>query len=95
MLGHYRRYNKTNYKAMVDPSLYNTKDLWYQDAIGMVGSFDFFKLKKTELSSEKGNSLVRNEGKFYDKYLIPFEKFFERFIRLPFGLSITGILEKK
>ncbi|MBA3704783.1 MAG: class I SAM-dependent methyltransferase [Bacteroidetes bacterium] len=95
MLGHYRRYNKTNFRAMVDPDLYKTKDLWYQDAIGMIGSFIFFKLKKIELKSDKGVDLVKNQGKFYDKYLIPFEKFYEKLIRLPFGLSITGVLEKK
>ncbi len=95
MLGHYRRYNKTNFRQMVDPDLYQTKDLWYQDAIGMIGSFFFFKLKKTELNSNKGIDLVKNQGVIYDKYLIPFEKFYEKFIQLPFGLSITGILEKK
>ncbi len=95
MLGHYRRYNKTNFKAMVDPSLYSIKKLWFQDAIGMVGSFIFFKIKKIELKSNEGVDLVKNQGKLYDKYLIPFEKFYEKFIRLPFGLSLTGILEKK
>lgn len=95
MLGHYRRYNKKNFRAMVDDKLFVTKDLWFQDAIGMVGSFIFFKLKKIELKSDQGVDLVKNQGKFYDKFLIPFEKFYEKFIRLPFGLSITGILEKK
>jgi len=94
MLGHYRRYNKTNFKAMVDPNLYSTKKLWYQDAIGMIGSFVFFKLKKIELKSDKGIDLVKNQGGVYDKYIIPFESFYEKFIRLPFGLSLTGILEK-
>ena len=94
MLGHYRRYNKTNFRAMVDSNLYKINDLWYQDAIGMIGSFIFFKLKKIELKSDQGVDLVKNQGKMYDKYLIPFEKFYEKFIRLPFGLSITGILEK-
>ncbi|PKP49330.1 MAG: hypothetical protein CVT92_15290 [Bacteroidetes bacterium HGW-Bacteroidetes-1] len=95
MLGHYRRYNKTNFIKMVDPELYQTKDLWYQDAIGMIGSFIFFKLKKTELKSEKGIGLIKNQGMLYDKYIIPIEKFYEKFIRLPFGLSITGVLEKR
>ncbi len=95
MLGHYRRYNKKNFRAMVNENLYTIKKLWFQDAIGMVGSFIFFKLKKVELKSDEGVDLVKNQGKFYDKYLIPIEKFYERFITLPFGLSITGILEKK
>lgn len=95
MLGHYRRYNKTNFKLMVDTRLFRINDLWYQDAIGMLGSFVFFKLKKIELKTNEGLSLVQNQGVFYDKYIIPVEKFYERFIRLPFGLSLTGILEKK
>ena len=95
MLGHFRRYNKKNFRAMVDSNLFETKKLWFQDAIGMLGSFVFFKLKKIELKSNAGVDLVKNQGKFYDKYLIPFEKFYEKFITLPFGLSITGILEKK
>ena len=61
----------------------------------MMGSFVFFKLKKIELKSNEGVDLVKNQGKLYDKYLIPIEKFYEKFITLPFGLSITGILEKK
>ena len=95
MLGHFRRYNKTNFRAMVDSNLFVTKKLWFQDAIGMMGSFVFFKLKKIELKSNEGVDLVKNQGKLYDKYLIPIEKFYEKFITLPFGLSITGILEKK
>lgn len=95
MLGHYRRYNKKNFKYMVDEKLFSIKKLWFQDTIGMVGSFIFFKLKKVELKSDKGSDLVKNQGKFYDKYLIPIEKFYEKFITFPFGLSITGVLEKK
>jgi len=95
MLGHYRRYNKKNFKAAVDPNLYNIKDLWFQDEIGMLGSLIFFKIKKIKLKSDDGVNLVKNQGAIYDKYVIPFERFFEKFIRFPFGLSITGVLEKK
>ena len=95
LLGHYRRYNKKNFRQMVDSNLYNIKKLWYQDSIGMAGSFIFFKMKKVSLKSSEGISLVNNQGKIYDKYLIPIEKFYEKFINLPFGLSLTGILEKK
>jgi len=95
LVGHVRRYNKKNFRAMVDTSLYDLKDLWFQDEIGMIGSFIFFKIKKVKLKSEKGVNLVKNQGRFYDKYVIPFEKFYEKFIRFPFGLSLTGILQKK
>jgi 2-polyprenyl-3-methyl-5-hydroxy-6-metoxy-1,4-benzoquinol methylase len=95
MLGHYRRYNKGNFKAMVDTDLYKIHDLWFQDEIGVFGSFIFFKLRGVKLKSEEGVNLVIKQGGIYDKYIIPFEKFFERFIRFPFGLSLTGVLEKK
>jgi len=95
MIGHFRRYNKTNFRAMVDSTLYKTKSLWYQDALGMIGSYIYFKLKKIELKSDKGVNLVKKQGALYDKYLIPFERFYEKFITLPFGLSLTGVLEKK
>jgi hypothetical protein len=61
----------------------------------MLGSFIFFKMKNVNLKSSKGINLVNNQGEVYDKYLIPVEKFYENIINLPFGLSLTGILEKK
>lgn len=95
MLGHYRRYNKRNFRAMVDDSKYTVRDLWFQDAIGVLGSFIFFKLRKIELKSDQGVELVTKQGAVYDRYVIPFESFYERFVRLPFGLSLTGVLEKR
>jgi hypothetical protein len=95
MLGHFRRYNKRNFRDMVDTALYDIKDLWFQDEIGMVGSLLYFKMKKVRLKSKEGIGLVKNQGKIYDKYIIPFEKCYGRFLRFPFGLSLTGILEKK
>lgn len=94
-LGHYRRYNKKNLKACIDMNLYSIKDLWFQDAIGILGSLYFFKLRKIKLKSAAGVNLVNKQGRIYDKYIIPTEKFYEKFVRLPFGLSLTCILEKK
>jgi hypothetical protein len=94
MLGHHRRYNKSNFKAMVDSNLYKIIDLWFQDEIGVIGSLIFFKLMGIKLKSKDGIDLVKTQGGIYDKYLIPFEKFFEGFLRFPFGLSLTGVLEK-
>lgn len=95
MLGHFRRYNKKNFRKMVDNQLFEIKHLWFQDEIGMIGSFIFFKILGIKLKSKQGVSLVKNQGVFYDKYIIPFERFYEKFIRFPFGLSLTGILIKK
>ncbi len=95
MLGHYRRYTKKMIKNIVDTNKYEIKDIWYQDIIGVLGSFYFFKIKKTKLSSKDGVQLVKNQGNVYDKYIIPFENFIEKIIRFPLGLSITAIIQKK
>jgi SAM-dependent methyltransferase len=93
MLGHFRRYTKSMLKSMVDTDNYVIKDIWYQDIIGVLGSLYYFKIKKTRLSSNDGVQLVRNQGNIYDRYVIPFESFVEKLVRLPLGLSITAILQ--
>ena len=93
MLGHFRRYTKSMLKSIVDADNYVIKDIWYQDIIGVLGSLYYFKIKKTKLSSDDGVRLVRNQGNIYDRYVIPFESFVEKFVRLPIGLSITAILQ--
>lgn len=95
MLGHYRRYNKKTLTAIVDTDKYVILDMWYQDIIGVLGSLYFFKIKKTKLASTDGVQLVKNQGNVYDKYIIPFESFIEKFIRFPLGLSVTAVLQKK
>ena len=37
------------FKAMVDTDLYKIHDLWFQDEIGVFGSFIFFKLRGVKL----------------------------------------------
>lgn len=95
MLGHYRRYNKKNLTEIVNTDKYVIKDIWYQDIIGILGSLYFFKIKKTKLASTDGVQLVKNQGNVYDKYVIPFESFIEKFMRFPLGLSLTTVLQKK
>jgi len=95
MLGHYRRYDKKTLRAIVDTDKYIIKDIWFQDPIGVLGSLVFFKIKKTKLDSTSGVQLVKNQGNVYDKYIIPFESFIEKFVRFPIGLSLTAILQKK
>ena len=94
-LGHYRRYNRKNFGEMVDSVRYKTERLWYQDIIGVVGSLVFFKLLKVRLNSSEGMKLVKNQGGFYDRVLVPISKYVERFITFPFGLSLTGVLRKQ
>lgn len=95
MLGHYRRYNKSMLKNIVDTNKYELVKLWYQDPIGVFGSLFFFKFKKIKLKSDQGRDLVSKQGGIYDKYVIPFEKQLEKLITFPFGLSLTAVLKKK
>ena len=94
-LGHFRRYNKKLLNSIIDNEKYKIKKIWYQDPIGVLGSLYFFKLKKIKLKSNEGDQLVKNQGSVYDKYVIPFEKYVEKFIKFPFGLSLTAILQKR
>lgn len=94
MLGHYRRYNKKMLKSIIDPTKYKIEKIWYNDPIGVFGSWYFFKFKKIKLKSNQGRNLVSNQGGIYDKYIIPFESKIEKFITFPFGLSLNAILKK-
>jgi SAM-dependent methyltransferase len=94
LLGHYRRYTKRTLKAIIDPDKFVIEDIWYQDPLGILGSLYYFKFKKIELKSEIGLDLVKNQGKIYDKYLVPLQSFIGKYIRLPFGLNLTAVLKK-
>ena len=94
-LGHFRRYNKKMLKSIIDTEKYQVVKLWYQDPIGVLGSFYFFKLRKIKIKSDEGFNLAKNQGGIYDKYIIPFEKHLEKVITFPFGLSLTAILKKR
>ena len=94
-VGHYRRYTRKMLKSAVDEEKYRIKKMWYNDPIGVLGSLFFFKFRKLKLNSSKGISAVENQGMIYDKYLIPVQSKIERFVKFPFGLSLTAVLEKR
>lgn len=94
-LGHYRRYSKKYMLGLINKKRFKVADIWYQDFIGMLGSLLYFKFKKITLDSGSGVNLVKNQGKFYDSYIVPLQKFVEKYIRPPIGLSLTVVLQKK
>ena len=94
-LGHFRRYTKKMLREAINPELYETEKMWYNDPIGVAGSFLFFKVLKRKLNTSEGVSLVKNQGGVYDKYVIPFERKIEKYITFPFGLSLTAVLKRK
>lgn len=93
-LGHYRRYTKKLLSKAIQQSDLTLVKLWYQDPVGVLGSFIYFKLLNKTLDSSAGTDLVKNQGSIYDKYIIPFEEKLEKVITFPFGLSLTAILRK-
>ena len=95
ILGHHRRYTKKSLLSIIDKNRFVVKDIWYQDTIGMLGSLYYFKIKKIKLKSADGIQLVKSQGKIYDQYIIPTQSFIEKYVRFPFGLSLTAIIEKK
>ena len=95
MLGHYRRYNKKMLNAIIDTDRYHVVRVWYNDPIGVLGSFFYFKLRGLKLKSNQGAKLVSNQGMIYDKYLIPLQSRIEKLITFPIGLSLTAILRKR
>ncbi len=95
MLGHFRRYTKPMLKMAIDDEKYAIRRIWYNDPIGVIGSFLFFKLRKVNLNSSQGTKIVKNQGMIYDKYLIPIQSRIERLITFPFGLSLTAVLQKR
>lgn len=94
-LGHFRRYSKNYMLSIINKKKFKIVDIWYQDFIGILGSLIFFKLKKVILNSNSGVNLVSNQGKFYDRYLVPLQSLIEKYIRPPIGLSLTVIVQKK
>lgn len=94
-LGHFRRYSKNYMLSLIDNRLFSIVDVWYQDFLGVFGSFLYFKVKKITLDTNSGINLVNKQGMFYDKYIVPFQKYIEKYIRPPIGLSLTIILKKK
>jgi phospholipid N-methyltransferase len=93
-LGHFRRYNIKSLKNIIDFQKYKLIKIWHQDPIGILGSLYFFKFKKTRLKSTSGDELLKNQGRIYNNFIIPFEEFLEKFIKFPFGLNLTLVLKK-
>ena len=81
--------------SIINKKKFEVIDIWYQDFIGIFGSLLYFKFKKIILNSSSGVNLVGKQGKFYNQYIIPFQKIIEKYIRPPIGLSLTVILQKK
>lgn len=95
MLGHFRRYTKKYLESIINTDRYKIDKMFYNDPIGVLGSFYYFKIKGIQLKSDEGLNLVKKQGSIYDRFIIPFEQIVEKLITFPFGLNLTAILTKK
>lgn len=94
-LGHHRRYSKATMMSIIDKRKFVVEEMRYQDFFGMLGSLLFFKIGHIRLFSSRGKHLLHGEGKIYDNLVIPFERFIERYIPVPVGLTLVVVLRKK
>lgn len=93
-IGHFRRYNKKSLSNKIDTSKFQILKMSYQDPIGIIGSLLYFKMLKVKLNTNDGSRLVKNQGKIYENYIIPFEQYLEKYFTFPFGLNLTAVLKK-
>jgi SAM-dependent methyltransferase len=85
-IGHYRRYNRSELERQLVEKGYNIEFIEFMNAISAIGWFFSFKL----LNSIK---MPTTQVGIADK-LIPFISFFEKFVKVPFGLSIFCVAKK-
>lgn len=94
MIGHFRRYSKKSLQGKIDTSRFEIVKMSHQDPIGIIGSLLYFKMLKVKLNTKDGANLVKNQGQFYENFIIPFEQYLEKYFSFPFGLNLTAILKK-
>lgn len=93
-IGHFRRYSRKSLSKKIDSSKFEIVKMSYQDPVGILGSLLYFKILKVKLNTQDGSKLVKNQGQFYENFIIPFEQYLEKYFSFPFGLSLTAVLKK-
>jgi ubiquinone/menaquinone biosynthesis C-methylase UbiE len=90
--GHYRRYSKKSLaKRMIEAEL-APLSLNYVNAVGAIGWFVNGRILRPKgLSTKSINSQIL----FFDRWVIPVLRTFERTVSLPFGQSLLGVATKQ
>ena len=88
LVGHCRRYQKKELREKLTRAGFKIRDLYFMNSIGMAGWFLNNRILKR---NEQPSSQVM----FFDKFVVPWLSNLERFIRVPFGLSLIAIAEKE
>ena len=90
--GHYRRYSKSELIEKIQGSNFKIIEVHYFDSIGFFASY-FARF----LGYSKGVNLGKDSNlKFYDDYLLPLSKFFDRLgANKIFGKNLVVVAQKK
>jgi hypothetical protein len=86
-IGHYRRYDKSMFYAVVPDSL-ECIDLKYLDCIGLVASLGNRFILKSKMPNKK-------QILFWDRFMIPFSRVFDPLLQYSIGKSIFGVWQKR
>ncbi len=87
IVGHHRRYSKSELKEKLIKAGFKLKDIFYMNSIGTIGWFLNNKIFKRK--EESPSQVI-----FYDRFIVPWLKHLENHITLPLGLSLIAIGEK-
>ena len=91
-IGHFRRYNKSLMRSLIQGTGAKVERLFYSNFIGVFGSLYFSKLRKIEYqSSASQREKFRRLYQVFSRYFIPAIQAVERHVPVPIGLNLTLI----
>lgn len=85
--GHFRRYTKTSFRRMAEGAGLKVEKMAYFNLLGAAGWWtQYVLMKRTDYETESHAS----NYSIFDHYIVPTYSQIERFIPLPFGLSLVA-----
>lgn len=88
LVGHYRRYNKTELQEKVIDAGFIVREAFYMNSLAFFGWFMNNRILKKREESQ-------TQVKFYDWMIVPWLRRAENICHPPFGLSVVVIAEKR
>jgi len=88
VVGHFRRYDKSMMRDLIQYSNFRVVELQYADSIGFLASL-LYKLL------DSGDGAINSKMlKIYDRFIFPLSRFFDFFVSRFFGKNIFVVLER-
>jgi SAM-dependent methyltransferase len=95
-IGHFRRYNKSSIRSLLDGAPAEVEKLFYSNFIGVLGSLYFSKFKKVQYqSSDTQRKKFFRIYQIFSRYFIPAIQTIENVIPVPLGLNLTLVATKR